>query len=97
MAKECRIKCKVRPGAFDDELIARFEIVDSDGRDTEAECWAYGDSVELQVPPSAGQEVDGALHAYSLEQKEQLIAVVLPQSTFQNGPNVVVRESNLLL
>lgn len=96
MAEECRIKCKVRKGSFEDEMIARIQVVDSAGREAEAECLAYGDSVQPQSSPLADREVDGTLKAYLLQRKNHLAAVVLPQSTFQNGPSVVVRTSNLL-
>ena len=97
MTKECKIKCKVRRGMVDDEFIARIDIVNSQGADGEAECWAYSDSVDLESAPNGAEEVDGALHAYRLGEKDELVAVVLPQTTFQNGPNVVVRQSSLML
>ena len=96
MATECRIKCKIRNGAFDEEMIARFPIVDSAGNDAEAECLAYGPSVEVSEERRGQTETDGILRAYLLEIRNNLAAVVLPQPTFQNGPSVVVRRSNLL-
>jgi hypothetical protein len=96
MAEECRIKCKVRKGAFEDEMIARISVVDSAGLDMEAECWAYGNSVIPQSQPVQGHEVDGVLKAFLLQRRGELASVVLPQSTFQNGPSVIVRTRNLL-
>jgi hypothetical protein len=95
MAKECKIQCKVRKGLFEKEMIARIEIVDSNGNDVEAECWAYPDNIDSQHIPTTSDEIEAFLHAYSLGSKEGFVAVVLPQSTFQNGPNVIVREEKI--
>ena len=96
MAEQCRVRCRVRRGSFEEEMVARIQIVDAAGHDIEAECWVHKDSVTVTQEPQGNAEVEGDLRAYCLERRNQYAAVVLPQSTFQNGPSVVVRESTLL-
>ena len=96
MAKECRVKCRAKKGIFDDEAIVRIRVVDSSGNDSQADCLAYGDSIKVLGPEDSSGEADAALRAYCLNEKDDLVAVVLPQSTFQNGPSVTVRKSALM-
>ncbi|KKL24415.1 hypothetical protein LCGC14_2415530 [marine sediment metagenome] len=97
MTKERQIKCRAKDGVFDDESVVRVKIVDSSGNDTEAECLAYGDSVQLQgEKDDVSGEADATLQIYCLQEKNDLAAVVLPQSTFQNGSTVIVRKSELM-
>ena len=44
----------------------------------------------------ASGEHEAVLRVDCLERRDNFVLVVLPQSTFQNGPNVIVRESHLL-
>lgn len=96
MTGECRIKCHAKPGAFSDEFVVRISIVDSQGQDVQAESLAYSDSIELHGQPSAIGEHDATLRVYQLGQRDSLVSVVLPQPTFQNGPSVIVRQTNLV-
>lgn len=96
MSHECRIRCRVAPGAFDDEKIVTVPVVDSSGVDTEISCLAYGDSVELPEQAEATGDTTGILRAYCLAEQDDMVAVVLPQSTLQNGPNVIVRRKHLV-
>ncbi len=96
MREKCYIKCHAEPGVFDGEQVVRIPIVDSSGHDSEAQCLAYRDAVEIKGEQGASGEAEAVLRAYCLEEKGDVAAVVLPQSTFQNGPNVIVRKSNLL-
>ena len=93
---ECRIRCHVKQGQFNDEMIVRIVTVDERGDDSEAICLAYGDSVVPETAPDATKEVPATLRAHSIGRKDDLVAVVLPQSTFQNGPSVIVHDSQLV-
>lgn len=95
-ARECQIRCRAKRGVFDDEAVVRIPTVDSAGHDSEAECLAYGDTVKRTGEEDASGEADAILRAYCLGEKDDLVAIVLPQSTFQNGPSVIVRKSELL-
>jgi len=88
MARECQVRCRTEPGAVEGEMIVRLKVFGPDG-ESEACCFAYGDSV---------RKVDGTevLCAHCLQENEEYAAVVLPQSTFANGPSVVVRKSELV-
>lgn len=96
MATECRIKCHARKGLFEDEMVVRLVTIDADGNQTEAECLAYGKSVTIEGAPDASGESPALLHAYCLAENAELVAVVLPQSTFQNGPSVILPQSEML-
>lgn len=97
MSDECRIRCMAKPGAFEGEMVVRLATVDSQGRDAEATCLAYLDSLTLlQGKADESGEVPVALRAHYLEKRDDVAAVVLPQSTFANGTSVLVRTSNLI-
>jgi len=96
MAQECRIRCRAERGTFADELVVTIPIVDSTGADAQATCLAYGNSVKVEGDMSDSGECDAVLRAHCLRDKVDVVAVVLPQSTFKNGPNVIVRKSNLI-
>ena len=96
MANECKIKCYARQGVFDDESVVRIPTVDSKGQDSEAQCLAYGNSVERQSEPNDSGEAEATLRVGCLSQNDDFAAVVLPQSTFQNGPNVIVRKASIV-
>ena len=93
---ECRLKCFAKQGAFEDEMLVRITSIDSAGKESEAECLAYRNSVELEGQLEPSTECKGVLKAYCLQRKKEFAVVVLPQSTFQNGPTVIVKESDLL-
>ena len=95
MASRCRIRCHARAGQFADEKVITFQVVGPDGKLTDATAFAYGDSVELEGDLGASKEVSAQLKAHRLGEKGDLVAVVLPQSTFQNGNSVIVRKSDV--
>lgn len=77
-------------------MVVKLPIVDSSGQDIEASCLAYGRSVKVQGNLEDSGECQATLRAHCLEERDDVAAVVLPQSTFQNGPRVVVRKTNLV-
>lgn len=95
MARECRIRCHAKPALFDDEFVVRFTVA-GPGGPREVCCFAYGDSVEALGKPDESGEYPAALHAYRIGEAKDLVAVVLPQSTFQNGESVLVENSQLV-
>ena len=95
MGKPCQIRCIAERGAFDEEFVVRFPIVHSNGDIGEAKCLAYGESVDLKGDLKEADEVDAMLLAYRVDQQGDFVAVILPQPTFENGPSVVVRRSDL--
>lgn len=96
MSTECRIRCRARRGQFADEMLVRINAVAPDGGVTEVTSLAYAGSVETESRPDRTGECDALVRAQSLGQKDDLVAVVLPQPTFQNGANVVVRRRDVV-
>ena len=92
---KCLIKCHVKKGLFDDEMIVRLNTIDETGSVVETSCLAYGDSVIPEGSPSSSEEVPAKLRAYCLQRKDQLASVVLPQSTFLNGSNVIMQDEDV--
>jgi len=91
--ERCKVRCRAKPGTFSDELVVRIETTVPAG---EAQCLAYEGSVDSLGAPDDDGEFEGAIHAYCLGRQEGVVAVVLPQSTFQNGSSIVVKESQLV-
>ena len=97
MVQKCHIRCKARKGAFHGEMVVSFPIVDSSGQDREAVSVVAADSVQvLGRKPLRGGASEAALKAYCLQRRRGLVAVALPQPTFQNGASVIVRSVNLI-
>lgn len=96
MAKRCEIKCFVRPGLFKDEWIVRISIITADGQIREAESIVYGDSLVREGSPNSQEEVPGRLSVYCVNRMDDKAAVVLPQTTIENGPCVIVPETELI-
>ena len=96
MTEECKVQCRVERGAYDEEMVVTVPTVDSSGVDSQATCLAYGESVELQGDFDESGQCDGALRVHCLGERESIAAIVLPQSTLQNGPSVLVRKEHLL-
>ena len=92
---KCLIKCHVKKGLFDDEMIVRLNTVDETGSVIETSCLAYGDSVIPESSPSSSEEVPATLKANCLGRKDKFVSVVLPQSTFLNGTNVILRDEDV--
>lgn len=96
-AKECKLRCQVRPGLFGDEHIVRFKaFFPEDDTEKEVECLAYGDSIELKGEVNDDSECSASLKAYVIGTSGDSTAVVLPQPTFQNGPSVVVKNTEII-
>lgn len=96
MTDQCKVRCRVERGAFDEEMVVTVPTVDSSGKDSQATCLAYGESVELEGDFDESGKCDGALTVHCLGERESIAAVVLPQSTLQNGPSVLVRKKHLV-
>lgn len=96
MTEQCKIKCFVRPGVFDDEWIVRIQIITPDGQISEAESFVYGDSLVQEGLPDSQEEVPGELRVYCVDRADNRAAVVLPQTTIENGPCVIVPETELI-
>ena len=96
MAEQCEIKCVVRPGVFKDEWIVRIQIITAAGQIREAESIVYGDSLVREGLPNSPEEVPGKLRVYCVDRADNRAAVVLPQTTIENGPCVIVPETELV-
>lgn len=96
MAESCEIKCSVRPGMFEDEWVVRISVITADGQRREVESIVYGDSLTREGTPTASSEVPGKLRVYCIDRMTDKAAVVLPQTTIENGPCVVVPETELI-
>ncbi|KKL99842.1 hypothetical protein LCGC14_1810390 [marine sediment metagenome] len=96
MATECKIKCRAKPGILDDEVVVRLTAISPEKGEQQVSCLAYGNSVEPTGDPDASGEYPAVLKAYCLGGDAVSSAVVLPQSTFQNGPNIVVRNTEIV-
>ena len=96
MSEECGVRCRARKGLFDDEVVIRLQALDASGHAQEIQSLAYGDRVKGTGDPDDSGEYPAVVKAYCLGRSEELAALVLPQSTFQNGPNILVRTSELV-
>jgi hypothetical protein len=90
MAEACGIRCQVGSGIFDDELLVRIKALAPDGTTFEASSIVAKESVDL-----AGDQRSGVLHAYCMSKQGDRVSVILPQSTLENGPGVVVHRSEI--
>ena len=93
MAKTCVISCSVRKGMFPNEVMAEVPIIDR-GQNRMA---------HLFVDKRCFRKVDdvggkGELRAWLVreDRKSNLVGIVLPQPTLENGPNVVMNRSSVL-
>jgi len=94
--KTCRVKCRAKDGLFDDERVVRLWTVQPDGERREVQCLAYGDAVELKGEPDPDGESLAELRVYCIGHSSHTTAIVLSQSTFQNGPSVFVANSEII-
>jgi hypothetical protein len=87
MTRECYIKCRVAEGMFSDEVTVYFDTVDpSSGRRS-----AASSIVPRRLIRRDEDGADrGRLRATCIGQTDDKTSVVLPQSTLENGPCVVV-------
>jgi hypothetical protein len=90
MAEACGIRCQVGSGIFDDELLVRIKALAPDGTTFEASSLVARESVEL-----AGDRQSGVLHAYCMSNQGDPVSVILPQTTLENGPSVLVPRSEI--
>ena len=82
---------------WDGEVVVRLNAVSpTDGSDYEVECLVYGASVRNRGSQPIIGEYSAMLHAYVLDRQEGLVAVVLPQSTFQHTATVLIRDIELV-
>lgn len=95
MTQEGQLKCRVRSGFFKSERIVRFTIYNSDGNEIITESLVHMDRVSQEKPLEKQEDVEGSVKVYVTEKKEGKAAVILPQASIDNGPCVVVPESNL--
>jgi len=95
MERKYLIKCRLRRGLFEGEWIVRIRTITVDGSIKALEAIVYDESVDKEQSET-GEEINGKLRVYVLEKKDNKVAVVLPQSTLENGPSVVVPEEELV-
>ena len=94
--EECKVRCRVERGAFDEEMVVTVPTIDSSGKESEATCLAYADSVELQGELGEPGGCHGVLRVHCLDEREDIAAIVLPQSTLQNGPSILVHKKHFV-
>jgi hypothetical protein len=80
---------------FENEFVVRINTVTPNGTQV-ASTLVSRDCVRVAENPSKGRSVKGTLRAYCMERKNKLVAVILPQATFENGPSVVVPETEVV-
>ena len=94
--KPCRVRCKLRRGIFKDEYLARIVSVDAQGRRKDVHAFVFGDTVQVERSPDSTGESSGAVKAHCVGRRKGRAAVILPQSTLENGPSILVPESELV-
>jgi hypothetical protein len=92
MAMECRIKCEFSPGIFSDEVVARMKALGSDMKVGTITVFVSKDVVSFKRHNRAR----GTLRAYCTEIRKKFAAVVLPQTSLENGQSVIVPSSQVI-
>jgi len=94
--KECRIRCDAGPGMFTDEFVVRIRTLSPDGTIHLASSIVSGGSLKFDTRPKAGSYVEATLRAYCMDSRQNLVSVILPQTTLENGPSVVVPKTDVV-
>ena len=92
MRKECQIKCKVSPGLFEDEVVARIQALGSDRSIGTVTVIVSKDNISFKGTHGKHD----ALRAYCTKTGGSFAAVVLPQTSMENGQSVIVPSSQVI-
>jgi len=92
MATECRIKCRLSPGLFADDVVARIRAL---GPDKEVGTVTVIVSRHM-VSSTSRRSTCGTLRAYCTRAGRGFSAVVLPQASIENGQSVIVPSSEVV-
>ena len=85
------LECEVEAGQFSGEYAVRAQMV---GGQPFA-LFASEDDVECRVVPAAGEHVNALLKVEVLKVQGNLVLIMLPQPTLENGQTVTVAKSVL--
>ena len=95
-SRECRVKCKVEPGFFGNEYVAKIVVLAPDrGQRQEVKTIVDKECLE-RLPEGDSQEGSAELKAWLVDETEDMAALVLPQATFRNGASVLVPKTEIL-
>ena len=84
MNRACKVNCKVSPGMFRGEYMAKLRAIGPDGQAKDVH--AFVNRISLESVKSGR----ALLRATLVSKNRSGIGVVLPQPTFENGPSVLV-------
>jgi hypothetical protein len=94
-SNEYQLKCRVQEGMFENEFIVTIQTVNERDEDTEVAAFINKDELELESSPEGDNIVNGLLKVSVMGIAQNKVSVVLPQSTFANGPVIWVKKELL--
>jgi len=85
------LNCSIYPGQFSDEYAVQGKLFD--GRDFSL--FATRGDLEFEGDPTWDQPVQGLIRIRTLDQKDDLLLVALPQTTLENGRTITVKSEQV--
>lgn len=85
------LKCQVLPGQFSGEYAIRGKLFN----DRDFSLFAETSDVKFTDEPSMDKFVDGWLKVTAGSQQNDLLLIVLPQPSFENGQTITVRKDQV--
>jgi type III secretory pathway lipoprotein EscJ len=94
-SQKYKLACRVQEGMFESECIVTIPVINEKGEDSEASAFVDKDELQFPQPLEKDAVVDGFLDVSVMGVTSDKVSVVLPSSTFNNGPVVWVKRSNV--
>ena len=91
-----KIQCKIQRGMFDDEYLVVIDALDEQGKSITAT--SFADKQDLSAdsyPKTREDELPALLEVSPMQIAKKYAKIVLPQSTNENGPVVMVPRTSL--
>ena len=85
------LNCEIGEGQFTGEYAVRGQLSDGTG----FSLFAEKKDVDFSAAPTTNKPTKGVIRVLSVDSKDDLVLVMLPRPTFENGQTVTVKKSQI--